>query len=410
MTNFIKHTIEKFNINGQQKICCLEANYISQTECFFRYLILKKEKNILKILSQNEFLSGDNISNSINQRIPIILIINGKGVITRKILNSDAINIYNTIQTILPNVNIDDFYFQIAQINENESLLVIIRKNTIEDVIAILQKYKLSIIDLNIGASSINYILPFIEDRATICTSYLEFHIKNKEITDFSLLKKDTECFPLFFGNSKLIHTDIVCFSAGIKFYTNQIDPANIELPQITSLKKEFKYKHWFRVIGLSYLIIFFTLLFINFFVFSNKRKQQEKLFYELQSYNFMFARIDSLELELNNKKQLLEQTDLLKPSMLSFYADRLMKFIPSGVQLNLLDVFPLEIKRHKKIDVEISKNSIIIAGQSTNSHLLNSYIKSIKEYSWVNDVEILEYNQKQYDLPIEFKFRILIK
>ena len=117
-------------------------------------IIKGKEINGLSQLSE--------LTEKIDLAIPVSVVVNGKGVLIKK----TSLSIGNGIvQSVLPNANPNDFYFEHFSTQHNE-IISIVRKETADKIIAELKRLGFKVISISLGFSAINNILPFVKADA----------------------------------------------------------------------------------------------------------------------------------------------------------------------------------------------------------------------------------------------------
>src|SRR5690606_27883519 len=105
----------------KSEVCALEICFREDGVDFY-YSLLKHSKSKLELLETGFSNNRLDLPKAVlKNKIPLVVIINGKGVIMKKIdLSSTGEDIFeNTIRENLPTINRDDFYIQVYKLNDS---------------------------------------------------------------------------------------------------------------------------------------------------------------------------------------------------------------------------------------------------------------------------------------------------
>ena len=75
-----------------------------------------------------------------------------------------------------------------------------------------------------------------------------------------------------------------------------------------------------------------------------------------------------------------------------------------------MVSINPLTKRINKAEDIHFTYNSVKIIGSVSRSIELNNWIKKLKKYAWVNDINIISFIQDNLKTPGEFELQIVIK
>ena len=151
-------------------------------------------------------------------------------------------------------------------------------------------------------------------------------------------------------------------------------------------------------------------MLLINFLLFDHYSKKSNELSANINLNTGLLQQLDTLTKELKFKEDFIEQTGILSNSRLSLYSDRIASTLSDNIQLIDLSINPLDKKLKSNQEPEFNKNKIYINGITSNSTILNDWIKTIMKEGWVKEVNIKNYNQDNAITKGEFKIEIIIK
>jgi Tfp pilus assembly protein PilN len=361
---------------------------------------LKKQKSILLPEIQREALSSFNeVQQLLDSKTPLILIINGKGIVHRKISSSENDTPAILLNKLLPNAQVEDFVIQKTPVNTTEIFVSVIRLNVLTDLIQELVKNNLTgITACFLGPFVITTLLPLlnndliINERLSISNFHLQ--IREQQITNIETI---TDPFHehLQIGNDLLPQQLVIAFAGALSYFTgNTNDVFNSVL--INEIKEEFSQKQKFELRGWVLLVATFVILIINYFVFNNYWNENKEMNAQLELTQVALQRYDKLKMEFDQKKQFLEQNGLLENSRTSYYADQLSKKLPLSMQFTNLEIHPLKKKKagEEENGFLFEKKLIRVSGNCQRNTELNEWMKTIKKQNWVEDIVLSNYRQ----------------
>ena len=180
---------------------------------------------------------------------------------------------------------------------------------------------------------------------------------------------------------------------------------------QIDQIKKIKTFKKFKRLVKFEkmLLVIFLGILLINSVFFFNLNHKSSELNFEANELNGMLKQISTLEKEINKEKLLIEKSGLSKSTITSYYADRIASIRPKGIIFTRMSFNPL-IKEKNINEIIFNKDIIQILGTTENSLLFNEWTEAIKEYKWVDKIDLISYkNQVEYNgNDFEIKIHII--
>lgn len=378
----------------------LQATILPDGSFRYRLVVLKKDKSELKTVIQcNDVNSLAEIRQKLDPKTPVIIILDGKGIVYRKVYGKEGESTPVLLNKLLPNANADEFVMQRSRINEEETILSVIRLSTFTDFINELTANGITAIaECFIGPLVLTNILQLL-DKRIIENGYL--HIDNfglklneQQITDIELLAPASDD-DVRIGNDRISKQLIIPFAGAVTGFVgqeNDVDNAGI----LKHVKSEFKQKQKFETRGWAVLVSVFVVLIINYLVFNNYWSQNKEMTTKLELAQTALQRYEKLKLEFGQKKQFLEQNGLLESARTSYYADELAKELPASIQFTGLNIHPQKKKKPTEDERTISfENKLIqITGNCSRNTELNEWMKKIKKKNWVQDLVLVNYQQ----------------
>lgn len=393
---------------------CIELNILPDEVWAYNYIAIKQKDNkqINVIDEKTSIESIENLKEVVSVKNPVCIVVNGKGIISKKILSSQDESDETIIQKVLPNAIPADFYMRIYHTEKNYIFVSLIRRAILENIIRTFTEHKIFVVEAFWGPFVVNAIIPLLGNQEDdLVSGNYKFTTKDNTLTEFSPndnLQSKNEYFSI--GTEKIKASSLISLS-GLIYHFFDNDGVNTSgVPIIIDTKKEYIYSRLFIKTLWTSLIIIFVSLLINFFLFDYYNKERQNLSAKTALFSDLIINQDTLNKELLEKQSLLEKSGFLSSSKISFYADRIAATMTEGLALTKLSIFPAEkIKdeNNEEDSFEFKSDNISITGTSTGSIYLNEWMKKIKTFEWIKDVTIKSYNQDNYQKPAVFILEI---
>jgi Tfp pilus assembly protein PilN len=364
-------------------------------------VVLKKQKSSLVTEKQSEGLSAfKEAAALIGSEIPIIIIINGKGVIHRKVDVHENDSSTMLLNKILPNASANEFVIQKTVLNSTQAFISVIRLNSLTEILNQLITNKMtSIAGCSLGPFAINDLLPLISTDAinneNIVIGNYQLQVREQQITEINTATL-SDNKNIVVGNESIPEKSLIAFATALSYFTGN-DNGILNSIQVNNLKEEFYQKQKFEVRGWAVLAVTFLILMINYFVFNNYWSKNNAMNAQLTLTQSALQRYEKLKTEFAQKKEFLEQNGLLDHSRTSYYADQLAGNLPASIQWTGLNIHPLKKKKASdETETLFFENKLIsISGNCQRSTDLNDWMKEIKKQTWVKDVTLVDYKQE---------------
>ncbi len=380
-------------------------------------VVLKKNKSALILEKQAEAIANpEELTKIIDLTNPIVLLLNGKGIIHRKITVSETDILTSILNKVLPNANMEEFIIQRTLLGNTQEFISIIRTTAINEVMDMLKK--LNVVNIGeciLGPFVVNNVI-LLMDEKMVANNQLHFdkyqlQLKDARITDVSIVDASNTDDRIVIGGEHITSKLLLPFAAAVSYFVENSGGV-INSSIINVVKSEHQQKRKFELVGWSVLLISFVILLINYFTFNyywGKSQEINTLFTLNQS---ALQHYETLKTEFDNKKQFLEQNGLLENSRTSFYMDELAASLPESIQWLDANVCPVKKKQNSENDegFYFENKTINITGKCNRSADLNDWIKQIKKNVWVNSTSLLDYKQDNANEDGSFLIRIEFK
>lgn len=376
-----------------EKSIGLQINLNDLGQSFSLVVIEKKGANI-EISDKVIETDYEKIVKRLTKSVPINLVFTGKGLITRD-LSADLVS-NNTEDEIfkktIPNANPDDFYFKIYPFFENSFKIVLTRKEIIDNWIKRINEESNFIINVDLGIFVFQNVINLIDSSVSkIDLGDLEIDIKRKSVEKINLNQNTELIKDLGIQNESLI-----AFSAGFNTYINT--STNKSSLHIGFSENRISY-NFYKKIKLTLIlssIILFTILLVNFFIFSSLNDKANALEITLNLNGSASEKIELLQKKINERESLMMKLGLDNQSDYAFMADKIASTISRDIILTDFWIFPLKKKIEDGYPIDINSNEIEIKGKCNKSLELNDWTKKLKQLNWIEEVNIKSYKQLQ--------------
>jgi Tfp pilus assembly protein PilN len=373
----------------------------------YYYTHCKKTKNKIDIVSGNQSINEWQIPEKlIKSKVPIILILNGKGVILKKVpaKGDEELNLH--IANNLPGISETDFYVQYFHQSETEGFYAFARKQFVQDFIGDLNRLGVNLASVILGAASVKGMSAFWTNLNLISTALYKIEITNNSI-DSILPHSGHETEEIKVGGLTINQNHVLGFANAIQYFlqNNAPESPNKTLQKITSSHFE---KNKFQFLLLAVVGICFFMAVLNLIVFTSLNKSNNEVDKELVVYQGKYEKINKLLADYQSKKDLIEEAGILGESRLSEFADKLAVTMPNEVQLTNLYFNPKNTKEDNKDSlVTFFAKEIIIKGNCNQSLVINEWVNILKLQKFIKEVNLEKFNYNKDNFLPNFEIKL---
>lgn len=394
-------------IKGQAAIG-VELIYNSKDNYTLIAIELTTNKNNIEISQRFIDIDFKELAQQNTKKLPVYLSIWGKGIIHKKIKFDEYTKEQELLNQVLPNALLKDFYVQQTVLSENECWVSIIRKDVLGTLTDIISTVHLFGMQVYLGPFVLENIMSLIE-QSSLVTSTHELLLENNNIIQIDSLGSAFNGKEYTIEGEIVNSHEIIAFSTALSHFipTQKLQPIAIE--KITASKEEYLYKKKYTVIGFGILLIFFLTTVTNLLIANHYEYANNELQYEVDKKRKYITELEVLESDLKTKEQFIQNSGIIKASKISFYADQIAGSIPVSIQLNQLFVNPITKRITKAEDIQFNYKTIKVIGTVNKSIELNNWMKRLKKYEWIAEINIISYIQENVKKPGDFEIEITI-
>ena len=363
----------------------------------YNVLTVKKKGNKIDIVTAVSFNTFEEFKKTMDPKLPIIIVVDGKGVLNKEIdfSNEADVNWQKNIDfTAIYHTSLKGF---------SSNFISFCRKNGVEETITKFQKNGFQIVDIYIG-SFLSGLLYNTIKKETISSNELLLNFENGKLVKFTKQTEPIKQEQYSIGKEIVSSVFLPLYGALIHFF---LQPKEVSKTKNDTLNEdEIIYKKAFNLLGVTMLVGFFMALLASYLLIQYYGSKNGELnlqnVYSNQSYQIIL----DLEKQKENKQKILKESGFLSSKFISYYSFEIIKSVPQDIALNELNIKPLskETKANLKMDFDVK--TILIEGETSNESSLNSWMEELKKMNWVKNFEIISLkkdkkNKSQFELKI---------
>jgi len=345
--------------------------------------------------------------NKLPKGIPCAISITGKCVFQKEVFNHHEFENDKLVTAILPTVEPNDFYWQLAE-SESGSQLAVIKKDILDKLL-----YRMFELKINVQLLSLSYysLIPNVElvlqtdTKLTLLCYQLWF--ADGIISRFETFIPDqrTTSDRLNICGETFDSKNLLAYCTALNYYlTGPVITEGLNSLIIKNNISEQQYKMKFRIMTSSILGITFLTLIINFCVFRYYSTYNNSFDATTSIRNLNRDNYLKFSQQVDRREYYFKKNGWLKGYRFSLLADRIAATVPDSVILSSMGIFPLRAQINSRVgDLDFSRDTIIITGICKNPLLLRGWLRDIKSINRIKDVKIDSYAINSHSNENEF-------
>jgi hypothetical protein len=392
----------------KNEVCALEVQ-LNDAQTVFNYSILRSNGKKIDLINSGAISNFNEIPKQIlKSKTPIVLIINGKGIVLKKInVSENEIDLNVLIENHLPAINRDDLAIQLFKQHDNTAFLTLCRKSVINELLNSLKNTKYEIANIYIGTPAIIGLSHFWEELNYIPSGSQVIELRNGLIDSISPLldhKKEVNILGLTISKNYTL-----CIAAGLSYLMQNIISKNSDA-ELEGFHKTHTENNKFRFLSICIISLAFVLSIINVIFFTNYFKVNSKLENELSIYQSKYEQINDLLNKYERNRNLIENSGLLSEGKLSEYADKIGASIPEEIILNQLYFNSPKESDSKDSLLEFNNKRLLVKGICNKSLIVNEWLNVLKMQEFVREVHLQKFLYNSDGILPNFEIEIVMK
>lgn len=392
----------------KRQICGVEVIFQENTTLFY-YTHLKINNGKLAVEETGSSEGKLQLPGTISKaKLPLILVLNGKGIILKKISwgDTEVVEDEQLLMGNLPAINTQEFYCQLTKQNNSTGFIGMVRRDLADSLFKQLHAEKLEIAGVHIGAPTAIASQALWQNYNIIPTSLHTLEITNQCIEAIT---------PVVAEEQKVIQLDTINlnarnflgFSAGFGYLTRQ-DITYTNSNELKAFPITHIQNNRFRFLQIVCVALALVLALTNVFFYTHYFNANNKLETELNVYQGKNDEINQLLGDYQKKKDLIENAGVLNKNKLSEYADKIASTLPQEVILSEMHFNP-QIQNDEDSLVSFQKNQLIIKGNCNKSLIINEWENVLKMQSFIKEVALEKFSYNSEGILPNFEIRIKI-
>lgn len=363
-----------------------------ETGVTYHYAVLQTRKNNIGIAKQGSTADlNEVLAAAKKQSAPLCLVLNGKGVMVKKILFSgnDTLELKDLMQQHLPAIQASEFYTQFYQNENGSGHMALCRKEQLNQLLSALGP-KAEPANVYIGPAVCNALAVITASYNRLTTSAQRLDLSNGFL-DESYPLGDTDPVTLSIDGLSVPPAQLVAFAAGFAYLSRQ-EVYTTDNAEIERLPKEHAGKIKVRILLFFFIAVLFVISGVNSVLFFQKFEEHTALEVELNLYESKNSQITKLLEDYQKKKSLIEQAGVFDHKKISVYADKIAASLPQDIVLREMYFNPEDGEAEQDSLADFRQNELIIKGNCSKSLLLNDWVNVLKSQSFVKSVNLENY------------------
>jgi len=384
-----------FNIN------CIQVIGVFQdaNNEVYSLLTFKKTKDKLDNIDSRSFNTIENLLEVIDTKLPVVLAIDGKGVLNKKVDHTNEIDL-----AWQKNIDFSTIYYTNYVLN-NFTFMSFCRKNVVEEWLEKFENKKIQILSIYIG-SFLSTLLAETINEERIVSGNLNLVLEQNKLVDFNKLVTIPD---KKYKVSENLVTNYTLPLYGIALHYFVKNESVTLSERKTDSIDEVIYKKAFSFFGILMLVFFLVSLLLSYMGIQYYASKNAELNIQNVYSNKAYQQIISLEEQKKDKEKIIHDSGFLSDKFLSFYAYEIISSTPNSLSLDELNIAPLQklVKHNEK--VEITPGTLIVKGVTIDEEEFNSWLRDLKKMNWIAKFE-LESLKKDKKNNTQFSLKIRIK
>ncbi len=371
------------------KFACIEAEIQAERVMYHLSVVRRKgEKAQSEILLKRKSAISDLVK-TLDHRIPVALIVTGKGVINRKFTGNIGLSDEALIRSILPNANAADLLVSRFQDSDSSLIASIIRKETVGNITELL--HEVSIVSVVIGpcvALTILDLLGAVQDELVCSNHILKFD--SGFVSEVVYVERD-ESVEISVGKELIAEENLVSFAGALQGLSHTSSIPGEAAGFAERRRNFFRMKRYGAFVKLSTLTALLVLL-INVFLFTHFRELKSEFESDPTINSETFLRYHELKTKITSNREFIDASGIANNTSYAWMADQIAKDMPHEIVLTRLSMSPNE-NFGRTDTLGFQPDRIFITGTCNESSSLNTWLKLLQKLSWISSAQITSYS-----------------
>lgn len=393
-------------------IAAVEATF-AEKGFVMQLVLLKRKGNAIEVLRrEGDIPSTEKLLSFLPKEVPLVLTLNGKGIIHRFVPATDIKEDTDLLRWLLPNAKKQDFYLQRCS-QQTMEILSVIRRDRLDELLLHFANLQERLLALSLGPFPIAGLVSAVvkEGSASLRLGFHHFDLKGNEILAYRQEEGDHQNHIVRFGDEEMNERFLVAFALGFRLL-GEMPLATIAVENLVG-RVEDKHQEWFFKRSAAFLGgIFLLILLLNTFYFLHYNDKVADT--SATDASLLDKEINQLKEVLKGQEQLVEvinYTERGDKEPLSYIADQLGASVPKDISLDELNFFPQdEAASRKERRPRYQSGLIRITGTTATIGALNHWVKEVSMMAFSKEVALVDYKYDEKQERGVFNLKLILR
>jgi len=341
---------------------------------------------------------GDVIA-AIPKHADVLVLFEGDQVLTR-FSSEDRSTLFEEIEE-------EEFYLQKTISKGGWMIQSACRKSAIDPILQQIELEKRFVLDVSLSPVAIP-VLENLLSEVSICSGHYRFIFQEGQLRSIkeekTQLCKDEIIKDIRIGGQKLQMDEAPHLAAIVHYF--QEGPAHLSILKSQSTQSKF-FKR-FRMTAIFSLAGFFVLLLLNFLFYSHARTRLSDMQNNGESNLALVKMIEAKQSEIREYQDLRVTGSSSPEETYAFYLEEIAGNRPGGIWFNSLVVHPCTNRKEHGKALMLDPSVLILKGAARDPVSLNTLIESLESLDWIQDIELVSYENSIEMKNASFELTIL--
>ncbi len=373
---------------------------------------LGAEGTVVRIVDQHtDIVSLDALADLVPGNVPVYLVVNGKGILNRRVAATPGREAGNDIGALLPNAKATDFYLQ-EYPGSAGRFITVIRQSNLNALLDALVDKGLWVVWVGLGPYVVCSLLPLMErPPAELSFAGHQLAFDRSELTECLYADGAGLEGHVVVGEERIGKGYLIAYAAGLQAVLPAASAASLAVPRVESRREVFGQAKALRQVAALVTGGLLLALLVNFSLYRRYYDQHRQLQAKQAVGDGLLRRLDSLQQKVGEQEAFLTHAGWTGFARTAPYTDQLAASVPATVRLTELTVNPLDEKQYRTDrKMTFENHQMRLAGTCSKPTDLNPWVRYIESFKWVKAVEIRNYTFDDKAREGHFNITITIK
>ncbi len=368
-------------------------------------LVFENKKQQLQVVEASDVLSSLDQLPPVTDNPPVMLVVTGKGVVTKRIPRTIGGEDEQVGQQLAEFGNNQVAYA--VSIQPDWIYVSVLRNEVMQGWLTRFKDAGFNVVALHVGAPIVWEALRFLDNEGTVHTGDHEATFTSNGLS--VIRPNDEPSVRYLLGGDTVEGNQLLPYAAVIAFLQS-MEPSHETNATVREQREDAYHVRAFRKLGLVGIAAIFLILLMNAGLFMHFHEKQTVLESDLSEYKTKLDELELMKLELKRRQEIVTVSGSGTHGRFAYFADRLAGTVPKEITLTALIINPVKQKRKSTDRIEVKPSVIEVSGSCERSEELNSWLEDVKAIDVVKALQITGFGKKDAERLNTFSVEILMK